>query len=192
MNFPTKTTATRLAAALGEGWTPVHPEAGNSCVTRESDGLTLVVSEVGPQTGRARVSVLLSREEVLHAYQSLYPQFANHDTTFDPARLTKQPGAVAAQVIRNVVTPGATEYARLKESMAKAAEREVAQRENFATLGLEARDKPGRPGELSEDTTLRVGNNVWGSARVTDTRVDLELHSLTVEQAKAVLDLLRG
>lgn len=185
MHFPTKTIATALAAALGGGWTVTHPEDGNAYITRSTTGLSLVVHEAGYQTGRAQVSVMLTREESAHAYQALYPVLDLPTTTFDPARLTKQPRAVASQVERNVVEKAESEYARLKVSMARTNTYENAQRANLDALGLE-------DGRTKGYGYFRDGGEVWGSAQVTDTKVALDLHGLTIEQAKAVLDLLRG
>ena len=181
--------AQNLATALGSDWALSPLDGGNPVIRRE-DGLSLLVFEQGFNSGRLEVSVSLEGPEFRHAYQYLYPRFDNPHTTFDPARLYTSPRVVARQVDRKVVTPGLAEVARLKASMDRTDAHDAATTATIEMLGLEQRAKPGRPGEMDGTASVRIGE-VWGSAQVSGTNVTLDLHSLTAEQARDVLDLLR-
>lgn len=183
--------AATLAAHLGPEWTVVQPEGSNPLLRREEDGLTLLLHQDGYGSGRARVALHLSAEESSHAHSALWPRVVYPDTSFDPARLERQPQAVANQVRRNVVSAAAEQYDRVKTSMAATATYEEAQDEVLAAMGLEPETEYSTKKVQHGRARIRVGE-VFGDVQATRDKVHMDLSGLTVEQAVAIMAVLRG
>ena len=165
-----------IMAELPGTWT-ILP-AGNEwyLTARRADGLELGFHTEWNQTTRARVSVHGAHEHVRY----------NESRPAINVTVTRKASTVAADIMRRLMADAETFHATIVDRIAMADAYE-----NRISENREALEEAGGVALENDRPRIHIGNT-WGDVRVSRDSVTLELHDLTVDQAGAILALIRS